>query len=442
MKRQVVSLALGVSVLCLLLGLGMSTQSSADPPRKITIVWWQGQLAEDLAQLCRTFTQETGIEVSVRQLPWAQFNEQFHSQLWPQQSAEFDIVIGDSQWLGRGATLGHYVDLTEWSRDQVPWSDIFDSARRFYCEYNGRIYAVPCVGDALSFAYRKDLFEDPAEKAAFRARYGYDLAPPKTWDQFRDIAQFFTRPERSLYGTALYYAGPPAYDDVTMGFDSVLWCFGAELRDPRTRAVEGVLNSPEGVKALEFFARELRQFTPPDSSDYGLDKPLEPFSHGKVAMAQDWCPFFAEFLDPAKNPYADRTGFFISPAGKAGHFIQLGGQGMALSAYSKKHDLAKTFLAWFSKSDTQRQWARLGGLTTHRSVLQSAEYRNATPYNAVYADSVPLLRDFYNIPEYRDLLLSTQRHWHAAVVGEETPQAAMDAVAREHTQILKASQGQ
>ena len=39
--------------------------------------------------------------------------------------------------------------------------------------------------------YRKDLFDDPDNQAAFKAKYGYDLAPPKNYQQFGDIACFF-----------------------------------------------------------------------------------------------------------------------------------------------------------------------------------------------------------------------------------------------------------
>ena len=40
---------------------------------------------------------------------------------------------------------------------------------------------------------RADLLDHPGEQAAFKAKYGYDLAPAKTLEQMRDIAEFFTR---------------------------------------------------------------------------------------------------------------------------------------------------------------------------------------------------------------------------------------------------------
>ena len=34
----------------------------------------------------------------------------------------------------------------------------------------------------LILYYRKDLFEDPDNMAEFKAKYGYDLGPPQTWE--------------------------------------------------------------------------------------------------------------------------------------------------------------------------------------------------------------------------------------------------------------------
>ena len=47
--------------------------------------------------------------------------------------------------------------------------------------------------DGVGIAYRKDWFEDPKEKAAFKKKYNYDLGVPQTWAQMRDIAEFFHR---------------------------------------------------------------------------------------------------------------------------------------------------------------------------------------------------------------------------------------------------------
>jgi multiple sugar transport system substrate-binding protein len=66
-------------------------------------------------------------------------------------------------------------------------------------QYNGHYYAVSLDGDYQVWAYRQDLFEDAKNGRDFKAKYGYELAFPKTWSQHADVAAFFTRGD--MYGS-------------------------------------------------------------------------------------------------------------------------------------------------------------------------------------------------------------------------------------------------
>ena len=59
---------------------------------------------------------------------------------------------------------------------------------------SGEFFGLPANQDAYGLTYRKDLFEDPKEKEAFKAKYGRDLAVPQTYQEAKDVAEFFTRP--------------------------------------------------------------------------------------------------------------------------------------------------------------------------------------------------------------------------------------------------------
>ena len=403
----------------------------------LVIAWAQWQPADALQQLVADFTNETKIPVKVEQIPWPQYQDKIYA-AWSAKSDTYDLIVGDSQWLGLGATQQHYVDLTDWAKTNVKLDEMSPAALSEYSEYptgSKHYVALPCESDGVGFAYRKDLFEDPKEKDAFKTKYHYDLAPPKTWKEFRDVAEFFTRPDKQLYGAAVFYSKD--YDGITMGFDQVLWCYGGELHDASGK-VDGVINSPTAVDALKFYCQDLKRFTPPGSESYYFDQTLDAFGRGQVAMAEDWFAFMPGFTDPnGKNKnFVEKTGFFVSPAGPTGHYVSLGGQGISISAYSKRQDDAKKFLAWFEQASVQQKWAQLGGLTANKAVLASDQFLKYAPYNQTFAESQKYFKDFYNNPAYAELLNACQQHFNAVASGTEQPKQALDAIAAKHTEIL------
>ena len=111
------------------------------------------------------FEAETGIAIEVKQIPWPSYQDQVFLNLGNNKT-DFDIVIGDSQWIGRGATKGLYLELTDWLTSAVEIKTIHPRAARYLCEYppgSGKFFAAPCETDAIGFVYRKDWFEDEAE---------------------------------------------------------------------------------------------------------------------------------------------------------------------------------------------------------------------------------------------------------------------------------------
>ena len=145
-----------------------------------------------------------------------------------------------SQWIGQAVTEGHYVDMTQFLADNKLVNSVTAATLKFYGEYpanSKKYWAFPTEGDALGLAYRKDLFTDATEMANFKAEYGYALAVPKTWKQYYDIAEFFTRPEKGLYGSAIYTQKD--YDAITMGVETVLFSYGVDPVDAEDLDREG-----------------------------------------------------------------------------------------------------------------------------------------------------------------------------------------------------------
>jgi multiple sugar transport system substrate-binding protein len=406
---------------------------------QLTILWAQWDPANYLQQLVKDYKNVAGVDVTVVQEPWGTFGDRFFTEMAAQGTA-WDMVVGDSQWLGQGSTQGHYVDLTEPFNTELNGKALAPATVTAYAEYpkgSGKYWAYPLEGDADGWAYRKDLFEDPKEMEAFKAKYGYDLKIPETWMQLKDIAEFFTRPDQNLYGLGIYTQKD--YDAITMGYENVLFSWGADWGTPDYK-VEGTLNSKEAVEALEFY-KELYKYVPPGSSNDFFQEVNNKFTAGQIAMGMNYFAFFPALANKASNPFAEQTGYFSNPKGPSGKsFAALGGQGISVISYisDERKKASMDFLKWLASDEVQKKWGELGGYTCNNAVLQSEAFLKATPYNQAFADTMQKVKDFWAVPVYSEMLQVSQANLHNFVVADQgTAQEALDDMAKKHEEILK-----
>jgi multiple sugar transport system substrate-binding protein len=115
--------------------------------------------------------------------------------------------------------------------------------------------------------------------------------------------------------------------------------------------------------------------------------------------------------------------------------------GMHVSAYAAKANQAEAlnFMKWFEQADIQKKWAAAGGVPSRTDALQSPEFLNASPFNKVYADSVPRMRDMWNVPEYAQLVNIENTNVNAALNGAKSPKDALDDIAKQQQAVLDAS---
>jgi multiple sugar transport system substrate-binding protein len=422
-----------------LAGLGLSLACSTSAlTQELVIFWAEWDPANYLQELVNEYEAETGVRVTVETTPWSDFQTKAFTEFNARGSA-YDLIVGDSQWLGAASTGGHYVDLTDFFNEHN-LNEVFAPATvKYYAEYpanSGKYWAVPTEGDAVGWAYRKDWFEDPKEKEAFKAKYGYDLDVPQTWEQLLDIAEFFHRPDEKRYGVAIYTDN--SYDALVMGVENAIFSYGGELGNYETFEVDGYINSDKSVAALEAY-RQLYQFTPPGWAKAFFVENNQAITEGLAAMSMNYFAFFPALVNPASNPHAANTGFFANPAGPDGdQYAALGGQGMSIVSYSNNKEEAMKFLEWFIRDDVQKRWAELGGYTCHAKVLESEEFRKATPYNEAFYQTMFRVKDFWAVPEYAELLQQmNQRIYPYVVGGEGSAKEALDALAADWTETFR-----
>jgi multiple sugar transport system substrate-binding protein len=301
--------------------------------KSLTLCWAAWDPANALVELGKDFTAKTGIEMKYEFVPWTSYADRFLNEL-NSKSKLCDLIIGDSQWIGGAAENGHYVKLNDFfTKEGISMDDFMPATVLGYSEWpknTPNYWALPAMADAVGWTYRKDWFARPELQSAFKAKYGRELAPPKTYDELKDIAQFFEGREidgKKVYGA--YIFTERGSEGITMGVTNVLYDWGFKYEDPKKPyAMQGFVNSPDAVKGLEFYKALYKCCTAPGMTNAYMQEGLDAFKSGQVAMQMNWFAFFPGlYKDP--NVGGDKIGFFVNPAEKY-HATQLGGQGISV----------------------------------------------------------------------------------------------------------------
>ena len=408
--------------------------------KELTIFWAEWDPANYLQELVNIYEAETGVKVTVETTPWSDFQTKAFTEFNAKGSA-YDMVVGDSQWIGAASEAGHYVDMTEFFNKHDLTKVMAPATVKYYAEYpaaSGKYWSIPAEGDAVGWSYRKDWFEDPKEMEAFKAKYGRGLAVPQTYQEARDVAEFFTRPDQGIYGWA--QMGGRDYDFATTASNSFLWSFGGELYNPETMEVKGYLDSPASVDGVQAYV-DMFQFGPPGSTNWGFDEVNTSIQQGQVAMAMQWFYFNGSNADPKVSKFADKVGFAVLPGavGRDGKFrrqFSVGGQGMGINKYSKKLPELTKFMEWYFQPEQQKRYAAVCQ-TGLKTVLESPDWQELNSYNRQFSTALQYLNDYWHLPEYPVLLDELQQEISSAAAGTKTVQQALSDAAAKNERTLE-----
>ena len=205
-------------------------------------------------------------------------------------NGDWDIVHINTDWLARAYDVQGLCVLNDFLQTDPPenYDKAWPASLTALQDFAGQVVGLPFHDGPECLVVRKDLFEKEEEQILFRERFGKPLQIPKTWDDFLEVATFFTRPEENLYGTV--FAGYPDGHNAVFDFCIQLWSRGGELSTPG-KAVN--LDQPIAVEALDFY-RALFQNTSclhPKSTTYESVQAGQAFARGEVAMMVNWFGF-------------------------------------------------------------------------------------------------------------------------------------------------------
>lgn len=331
--------------------------------KTITIVWEAGlQSLDPLNFSGPMWEKATGCKVKVVEVSTAEMFTKIMQEFRAGTGA-YDALNVIPAWMpdlvqaGALEPLDAYVDKYGY-RDEL--KTIAATYRDNQMTVNGKIYGFPDDGDVFVMYYRKDLFADAALKKAFKAKYGYDLAVPKTWKQFGEIGAFFTEAlkDKGIYGASQFREA--GYGNFM--FQERFRNEGGKFFDASMKAT---INSPAGVKVFSDWLAE-NKFMPPGVEKFGFVDNLATFVKGQSAMTISWPPygrFAAGYLANEKaldwvpkSTVAGKVGYALPPGG---HPELAAGFALSVASTSKQKEAAYLFIQWLNSEEISNQRVQL-----------------------------------------------------------------------------------
>lgn len=329
-------------------------------------------LQETLSKLVPEFEKETGIKVE-----WELLN---HFEVINKGQA--DMLSGRGNWdaiMLHGAQLGpmlsagvikpldSYINDPKLADPDLNPTDFIQAPYKTTAFYGGKQYGFINWNYNNVYWARADLLDNPEEKAAFKAKYGYDLAPAKTIEQMRDIAQFFTRKKgeklagqtlnNDFYGIVLEgIKGGSTFSNLWVNF---IENYGGQLLDANGKPA---FDTPETVAALKMW-RELWTYAPPGIAEYSLVDVPTVMGNGIAAQTLAWSDFVLGIDKPGVSPYAGK--FVYAPVpykeGREGHrFADAEPSVTVISDASKNPEPTFLFLQWLASKRQQDKLIEMG----------------------------------------------------------------------------------
>jgi len=252
-------------------------------------------IAKPVQMFRADWEKETGGKVRLITAPWAELYPKMFSS-FALGAKNYDIIIFPAAYLADFASNNFLAPLDTFiaADTRIDWLDILPVYREKISTYAGTIYAITMDGDSHMFYYRRDALENPEYQAKFKAKYGYDLAPPETWAQVRDIAEFFNGWDwdgdgRKEYGVVeamrkgdqgywTFFSRSAAYTSIPGQAQGLFF-------DPET--MKPLINDPGHVQALEDWIKMIEVGVPGMiNMDSGEIRGV--YAAGEAAMAIDW----------------------------------------------------------------------------------------------------------------------------------------------------------
>nr|WP_314741678.1 extracellular solute-binding protein [uncultured Haemophilus sp.] len=321
----------------------------------------QSPSVDALKKLLPHFERQTGIQVQIDTVPFAQISAIL---MEPNKAKQYDIVRLDMERL---PLLAEYLQPISFISENDLSSHYSSHLIDRFCLVKNKLFAIPFDPSIQVLFYHKAIFDDMIIQRLFYEQYKTDLTPPKTFEEFNRIARFFDHnpllksPIR--YGTAL-------------------------------------IDNPE-ILALEFLVRYYALANNPilseENSTFNTEialavlQNLAELKESAVFLHENWWGKAVEFFEKKEtamlliyaNHYSHLSHNMSSSIGCSpvpGNMPLIGGGSLVMVKGCQKQEEVRSFFEWFLNDEINDRYVNLGGVSARKNVLMNQALIKQSPW--------------------------------------------------------------
>lgn len=333
-------------------GSGEAGSASGSGSKPTLTVWMKKQLFEEqnslITERAKQFGTDNDVNVNIEVIAYEDFYPKWSAAI--ESNTVPDVSFFGYQEVGQFYGKNVLEDVSDLvAKVESANGDIQPSLKKAVT-FQDKQYAVPFWTESQVLYYRKDLLQN----AGF-------TEPPKTWDEFREMAKKLTDPGKGVYGAGIGYGrGNSDAEFLTRG---IIWSFGGSVDTQDGTTV--IANSPETVAAAKYI-RDIfltDKSTPPSALGWDDSGNNKAYLSGQAAMIFNAGSVLATIKKDNPDLY-EKTGIAPFPAGPKGTFIPGISNNLGIFKDAKNKELAKKFIEYMVAADWYKTWIETGAPLT------------------------------------------------------------------------------
>ncbi len=372
------------------------------------------------------FEKATGAKVEIVKLGDGFEIDRYLKQAYASNTVDFDVAWDHTSFMSQ------YKDYVEDMQQYFTPEELkaFSPSIIQAATVDGKLLLIPRHADISAMHYRTDLFENKDLQAKFKAKYGYDLLPPTTEAQMKDMAEFFVDEKAIDYGTQ--FAGK---EEALAGrFYELLKANGGNYFGEKWQPI---FNNEAGVKTAEWM-RELYEkgAIPKDTTNLLWPEVAQNFCDGKVAFYLEWYGWYSYFQDPKSCKVAGKFDLMRGPTGDDPniHTGWAGAHAFSIPKAAKNKEAAAQLIKWFTSEKVAYDEAKLGLLPVRADVwarIIDDAAKSSVPLDKKRLEvaQTQIDKDFFTPPLFADWISFTNL-WYpqlqSIILGDTEVKAGLD----------------